>query len=90
MDIFFIKEKLDLKIVDLPKIKSEDQLTDILTKAVSYQAYLSFLGKLGICDINLFTNLRGSVEFLESFKSMILFLFFVILFLILSFHSLIV
>ncbi|RVW35639.1 Retrovirus-related Pol polyprotein from transposon RE2 [Vitis vinifera] len=33
MDIFFIKEKLDDKIVELPKIRSEDQLVDILTKA---------------------------------------------------------
>ncbi|RVW31776.1 Retrovirus-related Pol polyprotein from transposon RE1 [Vitis vinifera] len=30
---FFIKEKLDDKIVELPKIRSEDQLVNILTKA---------------------------------------------------------
>ena len=48
---FFIKEKLDLNIVKLPKIKSEDQLADNLTKVVSYRTYSSFLGKLGICDI---------------------------------------
>ncbi|RVW51418.1 Retrovirus-related Pol polyprotein from transposon RE1 [Vitis vinifera] len=34
VDRFFIKEKLDDKIVKLPKIRSEDQLADILTKAV--------------------------------------------------------
>ena len=51
VDKIFIKEKLDLKIVELPKIKSKDQLVDILTNAVSYQAYSSFLGKLGMCDI---------------------------------------
>ena len=51
VDRFFIKEKLDLKIVELFRIKSEDQLVDILTKAVSYRAYSSFLGKLGMCDI---------------------------------------
>ncbi|WJZ89568.1 hypothetical protein VitviT2T_008778 [Vitis vinifera] len=33
VDIFFIKEKLDDKIVELPKIRLEDQLADILTKA---------------------------------------------------------
>ncbi|RVW76011.1 Retrovirus-related Pol polyprotein from transposon RE1 [Vitis vinifera] len=32
VDIFFIKEKLDDKIVELPKIRLEDQLADILTK----------------------------------------------------------
>ena len=34
VDRFFIKEKLDDKIVELPKIRSKDQLVDILTKAV--------------------------------------------------------
>ncbi|RVW18759.1 Retrovirus-related Pol polyprotein from transposon RE1 [Vitis vinifera] len=33
VDIFFIKEKLDDKIVELPKIRLEDQVADILTKA---------------------------------------------------------
>ena len=51
VDRFFIKEKLEEKIVELPKIKSEDQLADILTKAVSYRVFSKFLNKLGICDI---------------------------------------
>ena len=51
VDKFFIKEKLDEKIVELPKIRSEDQLTDILTKAVSNRVFSKFLGKLGMCDI---------------------------------------
>ena len=33
VDRFFIKEKLEDKIVELPKIRSKDQLADILTKA---------------------------------------------------------
>ncbi|WJZ98413.1 hypothetical protein VitviT2T_016938 [Vitis vinifera] len=37
VDRFFIKEKLDDKIVELPKIRSEDQLADILT--VSSQVF---------------------------------------------------
>ncbi|RVW36316.1 Retrovirus-related Pol polyprotein from transposon RE1 [Vitis vinifera] len=51
VDIFFIKKKLDDKIVELPKIRSEDQLTDILTKAVSSRVFSKFLDKLGMCDI---------------------------------------
>ena len=51
VDIFFIKEKLDEKIVELPKIRSEDQLVDILTKVVSSRVFSKFLGKLDICDI---------------------------------------
>ena len=51
VDRFFIKEKLDEKIVELPKIQSEDYLADILTKAVSSRVFLKFLGKLSMCDI---------------------------------------
>ncbi|WKA12210.1 hypothetical protein VitviT2T_029624 [Vitis vinifera] len=51
VDRFFIKEKLDDKIVELPKIRSEDQLADILTKAISSQVFSKFLDKLGMCDI---------------------------------------
>ncbi|KAL6312351.1 hypothetical protein AAG906_008007 [Vitis piasezkii] len=51
VDRFFIKEKLDDKIVELPKIRSEDQLADILTKVVSSQVFSKFLDKLGMCDI---------------------------------------
>ncbi|RVW66682.1 Retrovirus-related Pol polyprotein from transposon RE1 [Vitis vinifera] len=51
VDRFFIKEKLDDKIVELLKIRSEDQLADILTKAVSSQVFSQFLDKLGMCDI---------------------------------------
>ena len=51
VDRFFIKEKLDEKIVELPKIRSEDQLANILTKAISSQVFSKFLGKFGMCDI---------------------------------------
>ncbi|OMO77059.1 Reverse transcriptase, RNA-dependent DNA polymerase [Corchorus capsularis] len=51
VDKFFIKEKLDEGIVDLPKIRSKDQLADILTKAVSGHVFSKFLGKLGMHDI---------------------------------------
>ena len=59
VNIFFIKEKLDEKIVELPKIRSEDQLADILTKAVSSRVFSKFLGKLGLCDI--YAPTRGGV-----------------------------
>ena len=42
------QEKLDEKIVELPKIQSEDQLADILTKAVSSRVFSKFLGKFGM------------------------------------------
>ena len=39
VDRFFIKEKLDEDILQLPKIRSEDQLADILTKVVSSRVF---------------------------------------------------
>ena len=51
VDRFFIKEKLDDKIVELPKIRSKYQLADILTKAISSQVISKFLDKLDMCDI---------------------------------------
>ncbi|KAK3007174.1 hypothetical protein RJ639_016566 [Escallonia herrerae] len=48
IDRFFIKEKLDEKIGELPHIRSEDQLADILTKAVSSRVFSKFLSKLGM------------------------------------------
>ena len=51
IDRHFIKEKLEAKIVKLPFVKSEDQLADILTKAVSSQVFYNSLGKLGIKNI---------------------------------------
>lgn len=48
---FSIKEKLDSKTVELLKIRSEDQLVDILTKAVSKRGFSKCLGKLGMYDI---------------------------------------
>ena len=51
VDRFFIKEKLDEKFFELPKIRPEDQLADILTKAVSSRVFSKFLDKLGMCDI---------------------------------------
>ena len=47
VDRFFIKEKLDEKIVELPKIRSEDQLADILTKVVSSRVFSKFFGQVG-------------------------------------------
>ncbi|RVX02335.1 Retrovirus-related Pol polyprotein from transposon RE2 [Vitis vinifera] len=51
VDRFFTKEKLDDKIVELPKIRSKNQLADILTKVVSSQVFSKFLDKLGMCGI---------------------------------------
>ena len=48
IDRHFIKEKLEAKIIKIPFVKSEDQLADVLTKAVSSRVFYNSLGKLGI------------------------------------------
>lgn len=50
VDRHFIKEKIENRIVELPSIRSEDQLADILTKAVTGMIFESVLRKLSIED----------------------------------------
>ena len=51
IDRFFIKEKLEEKVIGIPPIRTEDQIADILTKAVSSEKFSRFLDKLGMCNI---------------------------------------
>ena len=51
VDRHFIKQNLDAKIIRFPFVKSEDQLVDILTKAVSSKIFHHSLDKLGLIDI---------------------------------------
>lgn len=51
IDKFFLKEKLNERLLELPKIQLEDQLANILTKVVSSQVFLQLLGKLDMYDI---------------------------------------
>ena len=51
VDRYFIKENLDQKIIQLPFIRSEDQLADILTKAVSGRVFYDAIDKLDMINI---------------------------------------
>ena len=51
VDRHFIKEKLEAKLIEVPHVRSQDQLPDVLTKAVSNQAFNGCLDKLGMSDI---------------------------------------
>ncbi|KAM1545218.1 hypothetical protein PS2_045240 [Malus domestica] len=51
VDRHFIKEKLDVKLIDIPYVKSEEQLADVLTHAVSVKVFQDSLDKLGLSDI---------------------------------------
>lgn len=52
VDRHFIKENLAAKTIRFPFVKSEDQLADILTKAVSSKDYYNSLDKLRIKDLD--------------------------------------
>ncbi|KAI5326840.1 hypothetical protein L3X38_035914 [Prunus dulcis] len=51
VDRHFIKEKLVDKLIDIPFVKSQEQLADVLTHAVSAKVFHDLLDKLGIKDI---------------------------------------
>lgn len=51
VDKHFIKEKLEARIIEVLHVRSQDQLADILTKAVSSQAFHGIIDKLGIRNI---------------------------------------
>jgi transposase InsO family protein len=52
IDRHFIKEKIEAGIITFPFVKSEQQLADMLTKAVTSRALSGSLDKLGMCDIH--------------------------------------
>jgi len=52
IDRHFIKQNLEEKVIRFPFVRSEDQLEDMLTKAVSNKNFHSSLDKLGIKDIS--------------------------------------
>lgn len=51
VDRHFIKQNFEEGIIEFPFVRSENQLADILTKAVSSRNFHSSLDKLGIKDI---------------------------------------
>jgi hypothetical protein len=51
IDRHFIKEKLDQNLIKFLFVRSEHQLADILTKAVSGKAFHGIIDKLGMIDI---------------------------------------
>ena len=52
IDRHFIKENLEARIIRFPFVKSEDQLADVLTKAVSSKVFHNSLCKLGIKELD--------------------------------------
>ena len=50
VDRHFIKDNIEAKIVELPFVRSEDQLADILTKAVDSRSFRDVLSKLRMGD----------------------------------------
>ena len=51
VDQHFIKENLDRKIIQLLCVRVEDQLADILTKAISEMTFSDAIDKMGMINI---------------------------------------
>jgi len=66
LDKHSINEKIEDSSIELPFVKSEDQLADIFTKAVTGKTFTRVLSKLSLM-ISLLT-LRGSVRILLLWK----------------------
>jgi Reverse transcriptase (RNA-dependent DNA polymerase) len=50
VDRHFIKEKLETNVIQIPHVRSEEQIADILTKGVASKVFLYTLDKLGMID----------------------------------------
>ncbi|KAI5324534.1 hypothetical protein L3X38_033607 [Prunus dulcis] len=50
LDMHYIKEKLVDKLINIPFVKSEEQLVDVLRHAISAKVFHDSLDKLGIGD----------------------------------------
>ena len=61
VDCHYIREKVQAKEIEVPYVKSQDQLADIFTKGLMPKAFNEILGKLGLIDIYS-PSLRGSVD----------------------------
>ena len=57
VDRHFVKENIESGAVELPFVRSEDRLADILTKAVNSKSFTSVLSKLSFGDPT--TQLEG-------------------------------
>ena len=51
VDLHFIKETLNMKLIDLPIVRSSEQLVDVLTLAYSTELFCKSLNKLSLEDI---------------------------------------
>jgi ATP sulfurylase len=61
IDCHFVREKVQTGIIETPFVRSQEQIADILTKALDRGPFEKLLVKLGSIDI-FEPNLRGSVE----------------------------
>jgi Reverse transcriptase (RNA-dependent DNA polymerase) len=51
VDRHFIREKIDSKVIEIPFVRSGEQVADMLTKAVSSKVFNTCLEKLGMTDL---------------------------------------
>jgi len=61
VNCYFVREKIEVKILHTPYVHSEDQLVDILKKGITATRFRKILSKLGSIDIYSLI-LRGVLE----------------------------
>ncbi|KAK6162474.1 hypothetical protein DH2020_002315 [Rehmannia glutinosa] len=61
LDLYFVREKVQQKTVDIRHVPSVDQLADVFTKANSSSSFVDFRNKLKVLDYQTL-SLRGAVR----------------------------
>ena len=62
VDCHFIRDKMKVGIIKPTYVHTKGQLVDVFTKIVSVNQHTNLLAKLGVLDVFIPPNLRGSVE----------------------------
>ena len=68
IDYHFVREKFLGKLISMPFVKSEDQLTDILTKPPTLLQLKTIISKLNLHNLYK-SNLRRGVEDIDSINT---------------------
>lgn len=61
LDIHFVRDKVQAKLIELRHVPSVDQIADILTKPLGNQFFSKLRNKLGVISLSSL-ELRGSVK----------------------------
>ena len=64
LDLYFVREKVIQKLIDVRHVPSSDQTTDLFTKAIPSSRFSLLRSKLRVLDLSTL-SLRGDVRILK-------------------------